>query len=149
MRGPTPLKTIASTVAAKQSRAAKSRFGATLTNLCSPNTIGEIAVCSPAAMKGYLDENNGFVHIGEKLWIKTGDMGYLDEDGFLFILDRRKRSIKINAINIFPSEVEGVAKQNDNVDEACAIAYHYKEKTFIKLYITLKDQTVNHEKLKT
>ena len=113
-----------------------------------PNTIGEIAVCSPAMMKGYLNENNGFVHIGEKLWIKTGDMGYMDEDGFLFILDRRKRSIKINAINIFPSEVEGVAKQNECVDEACAIAYHYKEKTFIKLYITLKDQNANHEKLK-
>ena len=112
-----------------------------------PNTIGEIAVCSPSMMKGYLNEKNGFVKKQKEKWIKTGDMGYLDKDDFLYVLDRRKRSIKINAINIFPSEIETLVKQNQKVDEACAVSYHYKEKTFFKLYITLKDSMVDHEKL--
>lgn len=114
----------------------------------SSNSIGEIVVSTPSTMKGYLNEHNGFVHKGEELWVKTGDVGYIDEDGFIFILDRMKRSIKINAINVFPSEIENIAKQNENVDEACAVPYHYKEKTYIKLYITLKNTEINQDKLK-
>ena len=117
-------------------------------NLLKPNTIGEIAVCSPSVMKGYLNEVNGFVHKGEMKWVKTGDMGYMDEDGYLYILDRRKRSIKINAINVFPSEIENLVKKLAYIDEACAVPYHYNEKTYIKLYITLKDKAVSEEKVK-
>lgn len=117
-------------------------------NPLAPNTIGEIAVCSPSVMKGYLNEVNGFVHKGEEKWVKTGDMGYMDEDGFLYIMDRRKRSIKINAINVFPSEIENLVKQIGAIDEACAVPYHYNDKTYIKLYITLADKSYNQELLK-
>lgn len=117
----------------------------------SPKTIGEIAVASPSVMKGYLNEVNGFVYKDKLKWIKTGDMGYMDEEGFLYILDRRKRSIKINAINVFPSEIENLVKKIDEIDEACAVPYHYNDKTYIKLYITLKnknEEDVNVEKIK-
>lgn len=117
-------------------------------NPLSPNTIGEIAVGSPSVMKGYLYEVNGFVHKEGIKWIKTGDMGYMDEDGYLYILDRRKRSIKINAINVFPSEIENLVKKLEYIDEACAVPYHYNEKTYIKLYITLKDKEVAEERVK-
>ena len=111
------------------------------------NSIGEVVVNSSSVMKGYLD-GDGFVQKNDKIWIKTGDLGYLDEEGFLFILDRKKRSIKISAVNIFPSEIEDVAKNHPDVDEACAVAYHYKEKVYIKLYVTLKDDQLNKEKIK-
>lgn len=117
-------------------------------NPLSPNTIGEIAVGSPSVMKGYLNEVNGFVHKEGIKWVKTGDMGYMDEDGYLYILDRRKRSIKINAINVFPSEIENLVKKLEYIDEACAVPYHYNEKTYIKLYITLKDKEVAEERAK-
>ena len=116
-----------------------------------PKTIGEIAVASPSVMKGYLNEVNGFVYKDKLKWIKTGDMGYMDEEGFLYILDRRKRSIKINAINVFPSEIENLVKKIDEIDEACAVPYHFNDKTYIKLYITLKnknEEDVNVEKIK-
>lgn len=117
-------------------------------NLLSPNTIGEIAIGSPSVMRGYLNEVNGFVHKEGIKWVKTGDMGYMDEDGYLYILDRRKRSIKINAINVFPSEIENLVKKLDYIDEACAVPYHYNEKTYIKLYITMKDKEIAEERVK-
>ena len=117
-------------------------------NPLAPNTIGEIAICSPSVMKGYLNEINGFVHKGKEKWVKTGDMGYMDEDGYLYIMDRRKRSIKINALNVFPSEIETLVKQIDMIDETCAVPYHYNDKTYIKLYVTLKDKTYNKEVIK-
>ncbi len=115
-------------------------------NPLSPNTIGEIVVNSPSCMKGYLNEANCFVYKGKEKWVKTGDLGYLDNDNFLFILDRRKRSIKINAINIFPSEIESLVKELKYIDEACAVPYHYNEKIYIKLYITLSDKNILKEK---
>ena len=113
-----------------------------------PNTIGEIVVNSPSVMAGYLDGEKGYVVKEDKVWIKTGDLGYLDKDGFLFILDRKKRSIKISAINIFPSEIENLAKTHPEVDEACAVPYHYNDKTYIKLFISLKNKEANKEKIK-
>ncbi len=106
-------------------------------------SVGEIVVNSPSLMKYYIDDKDGFVFKNEEKWIKTGDLGYLDKNGFLYVLDRKKRSIKINAMNIFPSEIENTAKLNQNVDEACAIFYHYDEKTYVKLFVTLKDKELN------
>ena len=113
-----------------------------------PYTIGEVVVHSPAVMKGYLDGDQGYVVKDDKIWVKTGDLGYLDKDGYLYILDRKKRSIKISAVNIFPSEIETVAKSYKDVDEACAVPYHYNEKVYIKLYLTLKNKEANQEKVK-
>ena len=115
-------------------------------NPLSPNSIGEIVINSPSCMKGYLNESNCFVFKGKEKWIKTGDLGYLDNDSFLYILDRRKRSIKINAINIFPSEIESLVKELNYIDEACAVPYHYNERIYIKLYVTLSDKNILENK---
>lgn len=117
-------------------------------NVLKPNSIGEIVVQSPSVMKYYVEDQDGYIEKDGKKWIRTGDLGYLDDEGFLYVLDRKKRSMKINAVNVFPSEVESVAKQHSAVDEACAVFYHYNEKTYIKLYITLKEPVANEEKLK-
>lgn len=116
-------------------------------NTLKPNEIGEIVVSSPCSMKSYLSED-GYVVKDDVKWIKTGDIGYLDKDGFLFILDRKKRSIKINAINVFPSEIEELVKTLDYVDEACAVPYSFDGKTFIRLYITKNDTKINDNRIK-
>lgn len=116
-------------------------------NVLKPNEIGEIAVNSPSSMKSYLTEDGFTIKDGKK-WIKTGDIGYLDKEGFLFVLDRKKRSIKINAINVFPAEIEELVKTLDYVDEACAVPYSYNGKNFIRLYITKKDTPLNDNRIK-
>ncbi len=108
-------------------------------NKLEAGRIGEIAISTDALMSGYEDES-GLVEKDGRLFIKTGDLGYLDEDGFLFVLERKKRTIKISAVNVFPSEIEDVAKRHEAVKEACAVSYHYNEKTYIKLYLTLKKE---------
>lgn len=49
---------------------------------------------------------------------------------------------------MFPSEIETLVKQIDMIDETCAVPYHYNDKTYIKLYVTLKDKTYNKEVIK-
>ncbi len=117
-------------------------------NKLGANTIGEIVIDSPSMMTEYLDkeQGQGFAIKNKKKYIKTGDMGYLDEDGFLFIVDRKKRSIKISAVNVFPAEIEKVVKELSIVEEACAVSYHYNEKTYIRLYISLNDNQLNKNK---
>lgn len=110
-------------------------------NALSCNQMGEIAVCSVGNMQGYLDGGDCIEHVNGKLWIKTGDVGYLDEDGFLYIVDRKKRSLKIAAVNVFPAQIENCVKTLGFVDEACAVGVRIDGKQFIKVYITLKTPT--------
>lgn len=63
---------------------------------------GEIAVNSLGNMQGYLD-GGGLVEKNGESWVTSGDIGYLDEKGFLHIVDRKKRSLKIAAVNVFPA----------------------------------------------
>ena len=113
------------------------------------NTIGEIVIESPSMMTGYLDKENGqgFVVKNKKKYIKTGDLGYLDEDGFLFVVDRKKRSIKISAVNVFPSEIENTVKELPYIEEVCAVPYHYNEKTYIRLYVSTNNSQLNKNKV--
>lgn len=79
--------------------------------------IGEIGVKGPNVMKGYLKQvtplKNGF--------LLTGDLGYLDEDGDLFVIQRRKDLIISGGENIYPSEVEQKLRQLDKIADACVI----------------------------
>lgn len=86
-------------------------------------TVGEILVTSEANMLGYLDDeeatNRCFVEKNGKKFVRTGDLGYMDEDGFLYFKDRKKRLIKISGVSIFPSEVEHIVESMMEVDAAC------------------------------
>ncbi len=101
------------------------------------NCVGEVAVSSDSIMRGYLTEDNCIVEKDGIKWVKTGDIGYLNDEGYLFIVDRKKRSVKINAINVFPAEIEALVRNKEFVDEACAVPYRIDNKTFIKLYVKL------------
>ncbi len=91
-------------------------------NSLPPNTVGEVATRSVANMAGYwrLPEATAAT-VGEDGWLRTGDAGYLDEDGYLFIHDRVKDMIISGAENIYPAEVESAVYGHPAVAEVAVI----------------------------
>jgi long-chain acyl-CoA synthetase len=88
--------------------------------------VGEIAFCAPQVMVGYLDrpdETAGILrdHVGEggvsRRWLHTGDLGYIDEDGYVFIVDRKKDLIKTSGYQVWPREIEEVLATHPAVAE--------------------------------
>ncbi len=87
-----------------------------------PNTVGEVATRSVANMAGYWNlEDATRATVGEDGWLRTGDAGYLDEDGYLFIHDRVKDMIISGAENIYPAEVESAVYGHPAVAEVAVI----------------------------
>ena len=86
------------------------------------NTVGEVAVRSVSNMAGYwrLPEATAAT-VGDDGWLRTGDAGYLDEDGYLFIHDRVKDMIISGAENIYPAEVESAVYGHPDVAEVAVI----------------------------
>jgi long-chain acyl-CoA synthetase len=84
---------------------------------------GEICVSGPSVMLGYLNDPATTErvlrrHEDDRLWLHTGDIGRRDEDGFFYVLGRRKRMIKSSGFNVFPAEVEQVLCAHPEVAEA-------------------------------
>ncbi|MCH5350726.1 MAG: acyl--CoA ligase [Clostridiales bacterium] len=101
---------------------------------------GEIVVAGDTLMNGYLDnpEENARVFFdmdGEK-YVRTGDFGYMDEDGFLYFVQRLKRIIKIAGISVYPKEIESSALEIEGVTGSCAVEYKDGGKTKIALFLT-------------
>ena len=87
-----------------------------------PNTVGEVAVRSKMNMKGYwrLDEATRKT-VDAEGWLRTGDAGYLDEDGYLYIHDRVKDMIITGAENVYPAEVESAIYGHPAVAEVAVV----------------------------
>lgn len=83
-----------------------------------PNTEGEIAVRGPNVTKGYLNRPDATEEAIRGGWLYTGDIGYVDEEGFLYVLDRRKDLIISGGENVYPAEVESVLMSHPAILEA-------------------------------
>ena len=102
--------------------------------------IGEIAVTGPQVMKGYWkmpEETEATMARGRVL---TGDIGYLDEDGYLFIVDRKKEIIIASGYNIYPRNVEEALYQHPAIEEAAVVGVpdEYRGET-VKAFIKLRE----------
>ncbi|WP_257985523.1 AMP-binding protein [Bacillus sp. V5-8f] len=88
-----------------------------------PNQVGKIYVRSNMLFTGYLDNDYQSIQPirDENGWATVDDMGYLDEDGFLYISGREKNMILYGGINIFPEEIEKVISLHPDVDEVAVI----------------------------
>ncbi|HEU4565849.1 MAG TPA: AMP-binding protein [Gemmatimonadaceae bacterium] len=87
-----------------------------------PNGVGEILLHCPQHMRGYWrdpEETCATLRTGDdgRAWIHTGDLGYLDDDGYLFIVDRKKDLIKIGGFQVWPREIEEVIAAHPAVAE--------------------------------
>ncbi|MGG3572638.1 o-succinylbenzoate--CoA ligase [Bacillus gobiensis] len=85
---------------------------------CEPNEHGEITVKGPNVMKSYFHNQKATEQSFQNGWFLTGDMGYLDDEGFLYVLDRRSDLIISGGENIYPAEVEAVLLAHPSVKEA-------------------------------
>ncbi|WP_290596968.1 MULTISPECIES: long-chain fatty acid--CoA ligase [unclassified Archaeoglobus] len=90
-----------------------------------PNEEGEIVVSGPEVFKGYWNKpketEEAFVEINGGKYFRTGDLGYMDEDGYFFIVDRIKRMINRSGFKVWPAEVESVLYRHPAVKEVCVI----------------------------
>jgi long-chain acyl-CoA synthetase len=82
---------------------------------------GEVVTRGPATMKGYHNRPEATAETLRNGWLHTGDIGYLDEDGFLFIVDRKKDMIIKGGENIYPAELEDVLYRHPGVAEAAIV----------------------------
>jgi long-chain acyl-CoA synthetase len=86
-----------------------------------PGTPGEVLVRSPANAAGYWRSPGATAATFTEGWVRTGDVGALDEDGYLTILDRKKDLIIRNGFNVYPHDVEGALGEHPDVASACVV----------------------------
>jgi fatty-acyl-CoA synthase len=82
---------------------------------------GEICVRAPLVMLGYHNKPEQTAEATEGGWLHTGDIGRLDEDGFLYIVDRKKDMIVTGGFNVFPREVEDVLSAQPEVAQVAVV----------------------------
>lgn len=86
-----------------------------------PRQLGEIAIAGPMLMSGYWQDPEKTAEVLSDGWIYSGDAGYLDEDGYLYISDRVKDMIVSGGENIYPREIEGVILEHPAVADVAVI----------------------------
>ncbi|KKK34777.1 AMP-dependent synthetase, partial [Mesobacillus campisalis] len=111
--------------------------------------VGEIAVKSSQAMVGYWKELELTQDTIKDGWVHTRDMGYLDQNGYLFLVDRKSDMIISGGFNIYPREVEEVLYQHPAVQEAAVVGVPDKKWVeAVKAYVVLKNgATVNEDEI--
>ena len=86
------------------------------------NQIGEIIIKSAAIMIGYYQDDNATNECLKNGYLYTGDYGYMDEDGYIYFKQRKKRVVKVSGVAVFPSEVEQLIESIPEVSACAAIS---------------------------
>lgn len=88
--------------------------------------VGEIVISGPQLFQGYWnrreDTEKAFITIGGRRYLRSGDIGYTDIDGYFYMTDRAKRMINASGLKVWPTEVESVLYSHPDVLEACVVA---------------------------
>lgn len=110
--------------------------------------IGEIAVQGPMVMRGY-DQNEAANKASfENGWFKTGDLGYTDSEGFLYVVERRTDLIISGGENIYPSEIENVLLDMVGIREAAVVGRHDSKWGQVPIaFIVTKDVVLSEQEI--
>ena len=110
---------------------------------------GEVWVRGPQVMKGYWQRADETAHVlTPDGWLKTGDVGAFDAQGFLRLLDRKKDMINVSGFKVFPNEVEDVAMLNPGVREAAVIGVpDLRTGQAVKLFVVKRDPALTKVEL--
>lgn len=115
------------------------------TEPCDANEDGEICLRGPSVMLGYLDRPQETAdtlrtHADGYVWLHTGDLGFMDEDGFIFFKQRIKRMIITSGYNVYPSQIENIIDGHPAVQMSCVIGVKdpYKMQK-VKAFVVLKE----------
>lgn len=110
---------------------------------------GEMWVKGPQVMKGYYNRPDETAKVlNAEGWLATGDIARVDDDGFFYIVDRKKDMILVSGFNVYPNEIEEVVAMNDKVLEVAAIGVP-NESTgeAVKIFVVKKDQSLTDVEL--
>jgi long-chain acyl-CoA synthetase len=116
--------------------------------VCGFGQVGEIQVKGPQVMKGYYNRPDETANTIRDGWLCTGDMGLMDEDGFVKIVDRKKDMILVSGFNVYPNEIEEVVAAHPKVLEVAAIGIgHEKSGEVVKIFVVKKDKSLKKKEL--
>jgi long-chain acyl-CoA synthetase len=110
---------------------------------------GEICVRGPQVMRGYWQrpEETAKVFIKDG-WLRTGDVGRMDDKGYFYIADRKKDMILVSGFNVYPNEIEDVVAAHDGVLEAAAISVpDARSGEAVKLFVVKRDPELTAERI--
>ena len=110
----------------------------------APDEVGEILISGPQIFLGYWKRpeatTEAFVTLEGIEYFRTGDIGYVDKDGFFYMVDRLKRMINASGFKVWPAEVEAMMHAHPEIDEACIIATKDARKgEAVKAIIVVRD----------
>ncbi|MDR1629330.1 MAG: acyl--CoA ligase [Oscillospiraceae bacterium] len=107
--------------------------------------IGEIVISGSTIMEGYftLDkpaDEGLYTDKNGKKWVLSGDLGYRNDDGYIFFAGRKKRLIIISGYNVYPGDIEKRVETLPFVREACAVQGYLSGKPIVRLFVSLRDK---------
>ncbi|WP_137166497.1 long-chain-fatty-acid--CoA ligase FadD [Salinimonas lutimaris] len=109
---------------------------------------GEMWVKGPQVMRGYLNRPEASDEILKDGWLATGDIAKADEQGYFYIVDRKKDMILVSGFNVFPNEIEEVAAMHDNIVEAAAVGIpHEVSGEVVKLFVVRNNDSLTAEQV--
>jgi long-chain acyl-CoA synthetase len=111
------------------------------------NEVGEICIRGPQVMEGYWQRP---AETAETMlpggWLRSGDIGRMDEDGYIFIEDRKKDMILVSGFNVYPNEIENVVVELDGILEAAAIGLpDERSGEIVKIFVVRKNDSVTEQ----
>lgn len=117
-------------------------------NVANVRETGEIQAFGPQIMKGYWQRPEATAEVIQDGWLSTGDIGFMTEDGFFQIVDRKKDMILVSGFNVYPNEVEDVIASHPKVLEVAALgAPDEKSGEVVKVFIVKKDPSLTEEEI--
>ncbi|MEN8249373.1 MAG: AMP-binding protein [Bacteroidota bacterium] len=110
---------------------------------------GEICCRGPQVMPGYWERPDETKEVFFDEWFRTGDIGIMDDDGFVTIVDRKKDMILVSGFNVYPNEVEDVIADMDKVLEVAVIGVKDEKTTeAVKAFVVKQDESLTEEEIK-
>jgi len=112
--------------------------------------IGEICVKGPNIMKGYWGRKEATAKVFFDDWLRTGDLGYIDEDDYIFMVDRKKDLIIVNGMNVYPRMIEEVLFQHEAIVEAAVVGepHHAHGETIVAHIVRQDDKKLSEAEVK-
>ncbi|PIE34142.1 long-chain fatty acid--CoA ligase [candidate division KSB3 bacterium] len=111
------------------------------------NEVGELLIKADNVMTGYYNQPEETADVLQDGWLRTGDMAKIDNDGYLYIVDRKKDMLIVRGMNVYPREVEEVLNDHPKVEECAVIGVPDKQRGEVpKAIITLKENITATER---